>query len=216
MNRKERVSVTFISADLSVSEIGHSDWKIGRPVTVSQYWSGDTAPAGRHFEARMLWSDEHLYIRFDATQAEPLMMSDRPNLASKALGLWDRDVVEVFIAPDADEPRKYFEFEAAPSGEWVDLAIDLTSGKRETDVEYSSGMQVAARIEDDRIVTAIRIPWSSLGKRPEAGDVWLGNLFRCVGRDPDRGYLAWSPTFTERPNFHVPEHFGEFEFVRDA
>jgi hypothetical protein len=83
-------------------------------------------------------------------------------------------------------------------------------------VEYSSGMLSAPRIEEGRVVTAIRIPWAAFGKRPAAGDVWLGNLFRCVGRDPDRGYLAWSPTFTERPNFHVPERFGEFEFVRDA
>lgn len=215
MNKKERVTVTFISADFSVSEIDHSDWKAGRPVTVGQYWSGENAPQGRHVEARMLWSDEHLYVRFDARQAEPLVRSEEPNLDSKTLGLWDRDVVEIFIAPVADEPRKYFEFEAAPNGEWVDLAIDLTSGKRETDVEYSSGMQMAARIEDGRVVTAIRIPWDALGKRPEIGEVWLGNLFRCVGRDPDRGYLAWSPTLTERPNFHVPEQFGEFEFVRD-
>jgi hypothetical protein len=50
--------------------------------------------------------------------------------------------------------------------------------------------------------------------KPKSGDVWLGNLLRCVGRDPDRGYLAWQPTMTEKPNFHVPEKFGEFEFVR--
>jgi hypothetical protein len=213
MNKKERVSITFTSADFPASEIDHSDWKSGRPVVVSEYWSGEPAPPGRHFEARMLWSDEHLYIRFDAAQAEPLVESVEPDLASKTLGLWDRDVVEIFIAPDPDEPRRYFEFEAAPNGEWVDLAIDLTSGSRETDVEYSSGMQVAARVEDGRVVTAIKIPWSSLHKRPESGEVWLGNLFRCVGRDPDRGYLAWSPTLTEKPNFHVPERFGEFKFV---
>jgi hypothetical protein len=214
MNKKERVSITFISADLSVSEIDHSAWKAVRPVTVSRYWSGETAPPGRHFEARMLWSDEILYVRFDAKQTEPLVVSDEPKLDSKTLGLWDRDVVEIFVAPDADEPRRYFEFEAAPNGEWVDLAIDLCSGKRETNVEYSSGMQTEARIEDGRILTAIRIPWAAFGKRPKAGELWRGNLFRCVGRDPDRGYLAWSPTLTERPNFHVPDRFGEFEFVR--
>ena len=55
-------------------------------------------------------------------QYDPLVMSDDPNLASKTLGLWDRDVVEIFIAPDVNEPRRYYEFEAAPNGEWVDLA----------------------------------------------------------------------------------------------
>ena len=216
MNEKVRVRGAFISTGFTVSEFDHPSWLGTDSVTISEYWSGETAPAGRHFEARILWSEEHFYVRFNAIQAEPPVVSDEPDLDSKTLGLWDRDVVEIFIAPDANEPRKYFEFEAAPTGEWVDLAIDLISGKRETDTNYRSGMQTSSRVEDGSVVTAIVIPWKSLGKRPEAGDVWLGNLFRCVGRDPDRGYLAWSPTLTEVPNFHVPERFGEFEFVRDT
>jgi alpha-galactosidase len=61
---------------------------------------------------------------------------------------------------------------------------------------------------------AIKIPWEALGRKPKPGDIWLGNIFRCVGSDPDRGYLAWQPTLTEKPNFHVPEKFGMFSFVR--
>jgi hypothetical protein len=60
---------------------------------------------------------------------------------------------------------------------------------------------------------ALKVPWSAFGRKPRPGDVWLGNLFRCVGKDPNRGYLAWSPTLTKVPNFHVPERFGEFVFV---
>ena len=48
---------------------------------------------------------------------------------------------------------------------------------------------------------------------PSSGDVWHGNIFRCVGKGENRGYLAWQPTETPAPNFHVPEKFGEFEFV---
>ena len=69
-------------------------------------------------------------------------------------------------------------------------------------------------VNDGRVVIVMKIPWTAFGKRPEAGDVWLGNILRCVGKGPNRGYLAWSPTFTEQPNFHVPERFGEFRFVK--
>lgn len=213
MNKKERATVAFISAGFPVMELDHSSWQAALPVPISTYWSGEAAPPDRHVEVRMLFSEDHLYARFDAIQAEPLIVRDQPNLESKTIGLWDRDVVEIFIAPDANEPRKYLEFEAAPNGEWVDLAIDLTSGERVTDREYISRMEAAARIEEEAVVTAIKIPWTAFGRRPETGEVWPGNLFRCVGRDPGRGYLAWSPTLTERPNFHVPERFGEFEFV---
>jgi Carbohydrate-binding family 9 len=59
---------------------------------------------------------------------------------------------------------------------------------------------------------AIKIEWKAFGKTPKIGDVWLGNIFRCIGKDPTRGYLAWSPTMTKEASFHVPEKFGEFEF----
>jgi hypothetical protein len=58
----------------------------------------------------------------------------------------------------------------------------------------------------------MKVPWTAFGKKPESGDVWLGNLFRQVGSGETRGYLAWSPTMTRTPNFHVPEKFGEFVF----
>lgn len=163
---------------------------------------------------RLIWSGNSLYARFEAEQREALVVSDAPTLDTKTLNLWDRDVVEIFVAPDAKEQRRYFEFEVAPTGEWIDLAIDLTSGKRVTDWDYKSRMESAARIEKDRIVMAMKIPWSAFGREPKAGDVWLGNIFRCVGAGETRGYLAWQPTMTAEPNFHVPEKFGEFKFVR--
>lgn len=209
---RSALDIRHISKDLSISDLANPSWGRGEEITVDRYWSGDAAPSGRTFKAGLLWSDTALYVCFEARQTEPLIVSEKANLASKTLKLWDRDVCEIFIAPDRSQPRKYFEFEVAPNGEWVDLAIDLTSGKRITDWDYSSGMQSAAEIEKDKVVMAIKIEWKAFGKTPKKGDVWLGNLFRCVGRDPTRGYLSWQPTLTKEPAFHVPEKFGEFVF----
>ena len=77
-----------------------------------------------------------------------------------------------------------------------------------------SGMKSAALIEKDKVTMAIKVEWSAFGKTPKAGDVWFGNILRCIGKDPTRGYLAWSPTGTKEPSFHVPEKFGKFEFVK--
>src|SRR5206468_4402793 len=124
----------------------------------------------------------------------------------------NRDVCEIFIAPDKDEPNKYFEFEIAPTGEWVDLSIVMSGAERQTDWTYKSGMKSSAQIEPDQIIMAIQIPWKAFGSRPQARDIWVGNLFRCVGSGPTRGYLAWQPTNTPRPDFHVPRRFGELYF----
>lgn len=205
------IEISHVRDDFSIDLIQSPIWDIAKDVLVDRYWSCEPAPAGRHFKIRILWSGTYLYARFDANQAEPLVVSESPNLHEKTLGLWDRDVCEIFIAPDKTQPRKYFEFEIAPSGEWVDLAIDFT-GQRITDFEYESAMESSALIETGKVVTAIRIPWTAFGVVPKAGDVWFGNLFRCIGKDPNRGYLAWQPTMTEQPNFHLPACFGEFVF----
>ncbi|MBX3291629.1 MAG: hypothetical protein KF881_01920 [Acidobacteria bacterium] len=207
-----RVEVRHKVHDLAVQVFGGAVWAGADVIHVETYWSGESVPIGRRFDVRMLWSDENFYVRFDCEQSEPLTASTEPVLDRKVMQLWDRDVCELFLAPDRNEPRRYFEFEVAPTGEWLDLAIDLTSGERVTDWDYHSGMEAAAKIEDGRVLMAMKIPWEAFGRKPKAGDVWLGNIFRCVGEGESRGYLAWQPTMTERPNFHVPEAFGEFVF----
>ncbi len=73
-------------------------------------------------------------------------------------------------------------------------------------------MTVAARAGERDLTLAMRLPWKSLTRTPRAGERWRCNLFRCVGRDPTRGYLAWQPTHTPEPSFHVPEKFGWIVF----
>lgn len=209
---KMKYKIAHIKNDFSITELDNRLWAKADEVSVAKYWSGEKAPKDRQFETRILWSDTGIYVRFEANQNEPLIVSEKPNLLSKTRGLWDRDVCEIFLAPDRKEFRKYFEFEIAPNGEWIDLGIYQKTDERITDWDYASGMKSAALIEKNKVTMAIKIEWSAFGKTPKTGDVWLGNIFRCIGKDPTRGYLAWSPTETKMPSFHVPEKFGEFEF----
>ena len=208
-----KIKIAHIKKDFSVQELDNKSWAKAKEVVIDKYWSGENAPVGRHARAKLLWSRAALYVRFEANQTEPLILSETPNLKSKTRGLWDRDVCEIFVAPDRNEPRKYFEFEIAPNGEWIDLGIYQKPDERITDWDYLSGMQSKAVIEKDKVLMAIKVEWKAFGKTPKMGDVWLGNLFRCVGTGETRGYLAWSATETKEPSFHVPEKFGEFEFT---
>ena len=206
--------IAHITDDFSIGELDNKIWNKAKEISVEKYWSGENAPKDRQFKAKLLWSDTAVYVRFEANQNEPLIVSEKPNLKTKTIGLWERDVCEIFLAPDRTEPRRYFEFEIAPNGEWIDLGIYQKPDERITDWDYSSGMESAAKIESGKVWMAIKIEWKAFGVSPKAGDIWLGNIFRCVGFGKTRGYLAWSPTETKEPSFHVPEKFGEFEFVK--
>lgn len=209
-----QANIQHIPSDFAIADLDNSAWRHAREFVIEKYWSGASAPKARNVEVRLLWSASALYVRFEANQSEPIVVSDNPDISKKTMQLWDRDVCEIFLAPDAKQPRKYLEFEVAPTGEWIDLAIHYTGAERITDWHFNSGMESAAKIEKAKVVMAMKIPWKAFSATPKPGDVWKGNVFRCVGRDPDRGYLAWRPTMTEKPNFHVPEKFGEFVFEK--
>ncbi len=131
-------------------------------------------------------------------------------------GLWDRDVVEMFLGYDWQNIRHYREFEIAPTGDWIDLAIDLDNDSY--DKNWRSGWKTAARIDAKQKIwyAAARIPLSAISEAPvKAGTKWRMNLYRIegLGADPQRHFLCWQPTCVQNrdPN-HVPEHFGTLVF----
>jgi hypothetical protein len=212
MRDRPTIVAPFTGTDICAGDFEHRAWSTAKPALIRRYWSGADAPPARHAEARIVWSAEALTVRFNCKQAEPLIVSPLPELEQKTIGLWERDVCELFVAHDQTQPNRYLEFEVAPSGEWLDLAIELIDGVRHTDWEFHSGMTAAARVAGEQVVVGMRLPWNESLPRPQVGDVWRANLFRCVGPGDER-YLAWQPTGTPQPNFHVPEAFGQLEFA---
>jgi hypothetical protein len=214
MNEDNIVEARRARVRVGVDELDHEEWARARPVRLARYWSGADAPAARRAEARLLWDAEALLARFVCEQREPLVVSANPERERKTIGLWERDVCEMFVAPLEDDPARYFEFEVAPTGEWLDLALRVTAEGRATDWDFYSGMTAAARISDASVAVAMRVPWAAFGilAAPRAGERWRVNLFRCVGEGETRGYITWQPTLAPEPNFHVPEKFGRLQF----
>ncbi len=129
------------------------------------------------------------------------------------MGLWDYDVCELFVAPDPSTPTHYFEFEVAPTGEWLDVELHWYPDRRHSNWAYCSGMRTATRVEPEQLTLAMAIPWTAFGREPRPDAAWLCNLFRCVGdAGASRGYLAWQPTHTAEPAFHVPQAFASLRF----
>ena len=215
------IEAPFIATEMNVADFQDAEWNRAQPVQINRYWSGEPAPPKRQAEARIVWSKTALHLRFACHQGEPLVVADKPQIKNKTMGLWNRDVCEIFIAPDPNTIERYFEFEAAPTGEWLEVAIHWSPSGRESDWEFCSGMSCAAMhtvtkggVGNDleMVWIGVRIPWNHWIHEPQKGERWRVNLFRCVGKDPNRGYLAWQPTRTPRPAFHLPEVFGWLSF----
>lgn len=164
--------------------------------------------------ARVLWTPQELLFGYECRYTE-LDMDQEFEVSEERHALWDRDVCEAFVrSPLESDYRIYKEFEVAPTGQWVDLLInriDITH-----DWQWKSGMKTAAQIDKTHWRVVMAIPFLAFGIVPKAGDEWDANLFRVSRLNGERQFLAYSPTCTETPSFHVPERFVKLRFEEKA
>lgn len=167
-------------------------------------------------EVKTFWTATDLYFLFICPY-ETLNLFLPADPSKPRVKLWDRDVVEIFLGDDWKNIRHYREFEIAPTGDWIDLAIDLD---RKGDRSWRSGWKTAARIDEKAHIwyAAAKIPLQSVSTAAVAPGVrWRMNLYRIEGQgeDPFRHFLCWQPTcvLNRDPN-HVPENFGVLHFAK--
>jgi hypothetical protein len=145
-----------------------------------------------------------LCVRFDAR--------DEGRIAThtgRDAPLWEEDVFEVFLAP-ADPPRLYYEFEVNPLGTLFDARVaspDLARATMRVETAWDlPGFAARVTLAARRWSASLAIPLAPLCAGP-IPTRWRANFYR-IDRGPADEFTAWSPTFADPPDFHVPERFG--------
>jgi len=123
--------------------------------------------------------------------------------------LWEEDVFEVFLAPE-DPPRRYFEFEVNPLGALFDARVEspeLSRSSMRVDTSWNCpGLQARVTCRPDRWSALLTIPLAGLCDGPPPAR-WRANFYR-IDRGAADELTAWSPTYANPADFHVPERFG--------
>jgi len=197
-----------IPADFPLTgQLNHPSWGRAQTITIDTLLRTAEARPTIATTARMLWSEDYLYIGYESPFTE-LTVFEPAILNGERSGLWDRDVVEAFIGTDPNQPRNYTEYEVAPTGEKLDLDL----GQKEKPLEWNSGFESRVHVDPVRKVWTceMRIPMKSLSKsKPALGTEWRVNLYR---HDiAHKSFLAWNPTAT--PTAHTPSRFGRVRLV---
>jgi hypothetical protein len=206
----ESAVATFISRDfLPNAGAPAPEWQQTPAIRFSADWQGRDPDPELETEVRLLWSDKRLYLRFICRYRELFLFADSPANGRRA-HLWDRDVAEAFLQPSPSPRRCYKEFEIAPNGMWIDLDI-MPSGL----ADLRSGLTRSVHLDDDaRVWSAeMSIPVKALSGSLCAGEIWHANFYRVEGKTEPRRYMAWRPTGTPQPDFHVPDKFGTLLFM---
>jgi hypothetical protein len=183
-----------------------AEWERVIPVSFCSDWCGENADPRRETQVRLLWSRDHLFLRFHCRYRDFNVYESKNSRCDQ---LWLRDVAEVFVRPGKDDPRHYKEFEISPNGNWLDL--DICRGEKS--ILFCDLRSRVVINHNDFVWTAeMAIPMHCMTASFNPDEIWRLNLFRIEGREPERFYSAWQPTCTPKPNFHVPECFGELMF----
>ena len=212
------LTIRHVAADPALSLDPQSDaWKTAASQIMDKDCSHQIDYKNLTSKIRSFWTDKNLYFLFECPYTV-LNLFLPPDNSQARVKLWDRDVVEMFLGYDWTNIRHYREFEIAPTGDWIDLAIDLDH--ESYDHTWRSGWHTMARIDEAKKVwyAAAQIPLASVSPEPvHDGTKWRMNLYRIDGRggDPQRHFLCWQPTCVRNrdPN-HVPEHFGTLVFTK--
>lgn len=202
--RASRIERDFVPDGM----LNEPEWKQSVPCRLEYQSNDSTARPELSTPVRLLWSNKFLYLSYECPYREISSWLPLPAQKQERQGLWDYDVVEAFIGSDPNHINRYTEFEWAPSGESLDLKLDLPA----KDFEWTAAGDAAVVIDEPAKVWRVeaRIPLEALGETmPQAGTRWKINLYRHDRSE--KGYLALSPTL--RGTFHAPDRFGWLEFA---
>jgi hypothetical protein len=170
--------------------------------------------------AKLLWDDENLYVSWYAHDNHiSAYVTQRHGPVSKD------DCVEIFISPNPEKIKNYYNFEINAIGTVLSQArTDWRTGPLNQDPE---GMQIRTSYHgqekkdeapgDAYWIVEAAIPLKNFARDaahtpPRDGDRWRINLQR-LGGITNAQLSAWSPYPEGKVSFHQPEYFGWVRFV---
>ena len=203
------ITAAYVSHEIVINAANPArEWESASSVSFSSDWRGKDSNPDLQTTVRALWSQRNLCLRFECQYRDLFVFNDA-DPDRRRDKLWERDVAEAFLQPDPSRERYYREFEVSPNGMWIDL--DVFPGGI---ANLHSGMKSSVALNEKAHTWSaeLAIPMKALTEHFHPRSDWRVNFYRVEGRQEPRSYLAWQPTRTPEPNFHVPSAFGRMKF----
>eukprot|EP00656_Telonema_subtile_P029477 TRINITY_DN3260_c0_g1_i2.p1 TRINITY_DN3260_c0_g1~~TRINITY_DN3260_c0_g1_i2.p1 ORF type:complete len:217 (-),score=13.96 TRINITY_DN3260_c0_g1_i2:141-791(-) len=132
--------------------------------------------------------------------------------------VWEADALEFMIYPgatSADPGGNYTELDVGAQGGFWGGAISNPTGTAPSGTVLlecdAFGLSSSAQITASGWAANLFVPFELIQQHePTVPEVWRANLYRTdvpEGQSAQE-FLAWSPTLTSTPDFHVPARFG--------
>lgn len=196
-------------------------WSGIQAIELSNYM-GDYPKHFPHVFVKIAYDTDALYVIFRVRDQYVLAVTQ-----DYQGSVYQDSCVEFFFTPFAEVSPGYFNLEMNCGG----TALFNFQKQPRTDVikiERRDFEQIAVAHTLPKIVTPeiqdtltwiveYRMPYSILRKYtnvtiPEEGTQWRGNFYKCADNSSFPHWLTWSSVDYDRPNFHLPDYFGDLVF----
>ena len=171
-------------------------------------------------KVKIAYDDEALYLLFEVHDQYVKAVH-----TGYQADVWKDSCVEFFFTPGENRRFGYFNLEINCSGHalfqfWENGVVTEISKKDFGRIEI---YHTLPKIIVEEIVSPLtwfveyRLPVEILKKytrvtKPEPGKKWRINLYKCADETSHPHWLMWAKIDNDKPNFHLPEYFGELNF----
>lgn len=139
------------------------------------------------------------FVLFLCAEREPEKM--RRFIRRRDGEVWTDDCVEVFLAPDPEEPSSYYHIVVNSLG----VVRDEFWQRGIPDVSWDSQVRVGVQVRQDYWVVELALPFRSLDRLPIFTSRWRANFGRERWTSYPPEWSTWRPC---RGSFHDPSGFG--------
>ncbi len=160
--------------------------------------------------------NEKLYLYYQV-EGEQLRAENTKDFGS----VWEDSCVEFFVQRKGEKTYRNFEFNV--------LSVLLASQRESRETAREFPQELMSSIER---FTTIRhyyegelqlSDWSLYAEIPKeaigfsldeklSGQTIGANFYKCGDETSEPHFISWNPIGTQKPDFHVPEYFGELTF----
>jgi hypothetical protein len=207
--------------DYSVLNGGNATWNYLEKASLINYMGEKP----KHFPivtVQIAYSESSLYARFIVLDKFIKCVN-----TTYQSDVWKDSCIEIFFIPGLLKNDGYFNLEINCGGTALFnfqkakgvnvIPIDIADFK-ELEIYHSLPIEIREEIEGPlKWEIAIKLPFKILKKYydfslPISGSKWFVNFYKCADETSNPHWITWTKVKNARPDFHLPQYFGELYF----
>ncbi len=213
---KKTLAAPVLNADL-----GKSFWESIKPATLTNVM-GEAPRYLPETQAKLAYDNNNLYLSFKVKDKFTIAVATEHHQK-----VWEDSCVEFFFTPGSYITMGYFNLEINCLGKvYMQHQKERGKGKQKVSAEDIEKFEIASTYtepitdeikEENTWCIELKIPYKVLEKytevqKPAKGVVWKANFNKCADKSSNPHWITWAKVDYPRPNFHMPEYFGNIHF----